>query len=133
MTMKRKVCVLLLALFLVSAGAAGARYYYDNIGLPPVSPRQVIERYFAALKLQDYEKAYALVSLRHYHDSFNQFMDRVNMYSPDMRLEIAGETIGQGTAFVEGRIFVPMAFGPYTADVRMDLARIKREWKIVHP
>ena len=133
MTGKKKAFALLVALFLAVAGYAGVRYYYDYVKLPEVSPRQVVEQYFAALTFEDYEKAYSFVSLRHYHDSFNQFKDRVDMYSPEMRLEILQEGIEDDTAFVDARIFVPMSFGPYTAETRMKLAREKREWKIVHP
>ena len=133
MTVKKKAFTLLLALVLAAAVFAGIRYYYDHIKLPDLSPRQVVEHYFAALMFMDYEKAYAFVSLRHYSDSFNQFKERVDMYSQEMRLEIVGEGIEGDMAFVDARIFVPMTFGPYTAETRMRLVREKREWKIIHP
>ncbi|MCL1890004.1 MAG: DUF4829 domain-containing protein [Desulfovibrionaceae bacterium] len=133
MTRKKKALALISALVLAAAGMAGVQHYYDNIKLPETSPRQVIEHYFEALKLNDYEKAYALVSHWHYPDSFNQFVDRVNMYSSDMLLAINGEIIEEGMAFVEIGIIVPMTFGTYTANTRMTLIRVKREWKIIHP
>ncbi|MDR2725845.1 MAG: DUF4829 domain-containing protein [Candidatus Adiutrix sp.] len=133
LTVKKKARALVLALVLLAASLAGLRYYYDHVRLPETGPGRVIERYFEALKLKDYEKAYALVSRRHYPDSFNQFVDRVNMYSPDMSVSINGETIEEGAAVVEVGISLPLAFGPYTADTRMALVRVKREWKIVHP
>jgi hypothetical protein len=129
----RRAIRLVLALVLTAAACAGIQYYYDHVKLPDLSPRQVIEAYFEAVTRKDYEAAYALVSRQHYPDSFNQFKDRVDMYSPEMRLEIAGEGIADGKAFVDARIFVPMAFGPYTAETRMNLVRMKREWKIIHP
>jgi hypothetical protein len=128
-TLLRLLCLLLVALL----GLAGIRYYLDNIKLPPVSPRQVVEEYFAALKGKDYKKAYGLISLRHYNNSYNQFIDRVSMYSPDMRLEFKGENIENDTAVVEATVFLPLEFGPYISDAHMDLVRIKREWKIIHP
>ncbi|MDR2726278.1 MAG: DUF4829 domain-containing protein [Candidatus Adiutrix sp.] len=131
--MKRKALALALALALAAAGLAGRQYYLDHIKLPETGPSRVVERYFEAIKLKDYEKAYALVSRRHYPDSFNQFVDRVNMYSPDMSLTINGESLEENAAFVEIDIIVPMAFGPYAANTRMALARVKREWKIIHP
>ena len=131
MTAKKKA--LALALVITVAGFAGIRYYYDYVKPPETAPGQVIERYFEALKINDYEKAYALVSRVHYPDSFNQFVDRVNMYSPDMRLEIKGETVENDTAFVDIDIAVPMNSGIFTTLARMDLVRVKREWKIIHP
>jgi len=133
MTMKKKALALILALCLVAAGVAGIQYYYDNVKLPELAPRQIIEQYFEAVKRKDYEQAYAHISRRHYHDSFNQFKDRLDMYSPDMRLEITGEIIENGTAIVEASVFIPMHFGSYTANTRMSLVRVKREWKIIHP
>lgn len=133
MTVKKKAFTLLLALLLVATGFAGFQYYYDNIKLPDLAPRQVTEAYFEAVKRKDYETAYTFVSRRHYPDSFNQFKDRVDMYSPKMRLEVAGEGITDDKAFVDARIFVPMTFGLYSAETRMNLVRVKREWKIIHP
>ena len=132
MTAKRGI-QLILVLALIGAGFAGIRYYYDNIKLPNIAPRQLVEAYFEAVKRKDYEKAFAFVSRRHYHDSFNQFKDRVDMYSPEMRLEISEESIVDDTAFVNAKIFVPLTFGPYTSETRMRLTREKREWKIIHP
>ena len=132
MTAKRAIR-LIAALALAAAAFTGIRYYYDHIKLPDLSPRQVTEAYFEAVKRKDYETAFAFVSRRHYPDSFSQFKDRVDMYSPEMLLEITGEVIADGTAIVDARIFVPMAFGPYTAETRMNLVRVKREWKIIHP
>ncbi|MDR0239898.1 MAG: hypothetical protein LBI88_06685 [Deltaproteobacteria bacterium] len=133
MTTKKKAFTLLLAFILAAAGYVGVQYYFDNIKLPDLSPRQVAEAYFEAVKRKDYAQAFAFVSRRHYFDSFNQFKDRVDMYSPEMRLEIVEEGIRDGTAFVDAKIFVPMAFGPYTSETRMNLVRAKREWKIIHP
>jgi hypothetical protein len=130
---KHKASAIILALVLAAAGVAGTRYYYDNVKPPEISPGQVIERYFEAVQRKDYATAYAFVSRRHYPDSFNQFKDRVDMYSPDMLLKITGETINDGAASVEARTFVPMLFGLYEADTRMSLVRVKREWKIIHP
>ena len=132
-TVKKKAFTLLLALILAAAGFAGIRYYYDNIKLPELAPRQVTEAYFEAVKHKDYEKAFAFVSRRHYPDSFSQFKDRVDMYAPEMRLEITGEDIENDMAFVDAKIFVPLTFGPYTAETRMTLVRVKREWQIIHP
>jgi hypothetical protein len=129
MKMKKKS----LALAVSVACLAGILYYYDNVKPPETAPGQVIERYFEALKIKDYEKAYAMVSRDHYPDSFNQFVDRVNMYSPDMRLEIKGETVENDTASVEVDLAVPMNLGVFTTLARMDLVRVKREWKIIHP
>jgi hypothetical protein len=114
-------------------GIVAVRYYLDNIKLPEVSPRQVVEQYFEALKKQDYEKAYSFVSLRHYNNTFNQFIDRVAMYSPEMRLEVTGEIMDKDTAVVDTKVVVPLEFGSYSSDSNMDLVRVKREWKIVHP
>ena len=133
MTGKKKVIALLLTLALASAAAAGIRYYYDNIKPPDLSPREVFEQYFDAVKLKDYEKAFSFVSRRHFTYSFNQFKDRVDMYSPRMRLEITGETIENDLAVIEAKTYVPMTFGLYASDTRMKLIRIKREWKIMHP
>jgi hypothetical protein len=123
----------LCCLALVIMGVAGIQYYLDHIKLPAVSPRQVVEQYFEALKNKDYQRAYDLVSLRHYNNSYNQFIDRVSMYSPDMQLEVKGESITDDTALVETRVVLPLEFGPYSSDSNMDLVRIKREWKIIHP
>jgi hypothetical protein len=131
--MKKTVLKLFCLVFAALLGFAGIRYYLDNIQLPAVSPRQVVEQYFAALKEKDYEKAYGLVSLRHYNNSYNQFIDRVSMYSPDMRLELKGESIENDRAVVEATVFLPLEFGPYISDAHMDLVRVKREWKIIHP
>jgi hypothetical protein len=134
MAAKKTIAGIAAALVLVAAGMAAYRHYLDHIRPPEISPRQVIEKYFAAVNSKEYEAAYAFVSSRHYHESFNQFVDRVNLYSPAMRLEVTGERLEEdGTAVVEARIVVPMAFGPFTADTRMDLARMRREWKIIHP
>lgn len=132
MTAKRAIR-LILAFALAVAGVAGVRYYYDHIKLPDQSPRQVIEAYFEAVKRKDYETAFVFVSRQHYPDSFNQFKDRLDMYSPEMGLEIVAENITDDTASVDAKIFVPMTFGPYTAETRMNLVRVKREWKIIHP
>jgi hypothetical protein len=130
---RKTVLGILCALLLVLAGIAGIRYYLDHIKLPDVSPRQVVAEYFEALKDKDYKKAYTLISLRHYNNSYNQFIDRVTMYSPEMQLDITGETIQDDTAVVDARIVVPLPFGPYASDSTMDLVRVKREWKIIHP
>ncbi|MDR2161455.1 MAG: hypothetical protein LBO77_04865 [Desulfovibrio sp.] len=116
-----------------AAGFFGIRYYLDNIKMPAVPPRQVIAEYFAALKERDYKKAYEFISLRHYNNSYNQFIDRVSMYPQDMQLEIKDEAIEKDTAVVAAKIFVPMGFGPYISDANMDLVRVKRQWKIIHP
>ncbi|MDR2076781.1 MAG: DUF4829 domain-containing protein [Desulfovibrio sp.] len=123
------VCLILAGLL----GFFGTRYYLDNIKMPEVSPRQVVEDYFAALKAQDYDRAYGLISLRHYNNTINQFKDRVSMYSPEMELEIKDETITEDTAVVVVRVLVPLGFGPYISDTNMDLVRDKRVWKIIHP
>ncbi|MDR1241197.1 MAG: DUF4829 domain-containing protein [Deltaproteobacteria bacterium] len=131
--LKKKAVWTILFLLLAGIGFAGSQYYLDNIKLPEVSPRQVVEQYFAAVKNRDYQKAYSLVSLRHYNNSYNQFIDRVSMYSPEMLLEIKGESIENDTAVVDARVVVPLQFGAYSSDSNMDLARVKREWKIIHP
>jgi len=134
MTVKKKALALIIALVLAGVGGwTGIQYYYDYLKPPKIAPKQVVEQYFEALKLESFEEAFAMVSHRHYPDSFNQFMDRVSMYSPDMRLEISGETMEDDMAFVEAHIVVPMRFGPYEADTHMTLVRVKREWKIIHP
>jgi len=133
MAITKKVIALALALGLIAAGAAGIQYYYDNIKLPDISPRQVFEQYFEAVKRKDYEKAYSFVSLQHFRYSFNQFKDRVDMYSPNMRLEILGEIIEKDAALIEAKTYIPMTFGLYASDTRMKLVRVKREWKIIHP
>ncbi|MDR2669788.1 MAG: DUF4829 domain-containing protein [Desulfovibrio sp.] len=125
--------LLLGCLLVAAAGVAGVQYYLDNIKLPAVSPTQVVEEYFAALKSRDYKKAYALISLRHYNNSFNQFIDRAAMYSPDMHLEVTGESVANDTAVVAARVLLPLEFGLYSSDSSMDLVRVQREWKIVHP
>jgi hypothetical protein len=133
MAAKKKAALLIICLILAGSGYAGSQYYLDNIKLPDVSPRQVVEQYFAALKSEDYKKAYGFVSLRHYNNSYNQFIDRVEMYSPMMRLEVKGETIKDDMAVVDVTVTLPLAFGPYSSDSSMDLARDRREWKIIHP
>jgi hypothetical protein len=133
MTVKKKALTLLLASVAASLCFAAHQYYHDNIRLPDRSPRQVAEDYFEAVKRRDYERAFALVSRRHYPDSFNQFKDRVDMYSPEMRLEISAEGVEEGMAFVDATIFVPMSFGLYSSETRMNLVRVGREWKILHP
>ena len=55
------------------------------------------------------------------------------MYAPDMKLSILGENIVEGAATVDVRIEVPLKFGLYKSDSTMDLVRVKREWKIMHP
>jgi len=136
MTLKKKALALILALGLaglIAAGVAGIRYYHDNIKPPALAPRQVIEQYFEAIKRRDYQKAYSFVCLRHFRNSFNQFRDRVDTYSPDMTLEFTGETIDKNTAVVDLEVSVPMGFGLYKADGRMYLVRVKRDWKIITP
>jgi hypothetical protein len=133
MKAEKKALWIITGLILVLTGVFGSRYYLDNIKLPEVSPRQVVEEYFAALKSQDYKKAYDYISLRHYNDSYNQFIDRVNMYSPEMQLDIQGESIKEDMAVVDAKVVVPLQFGLYTSDSSMDLVRVKREWKIIHP
>lgn len=130
--MKVPVKVALVVLLLLGC-AAGGVYYLDHIKAPSVPPRQVIENYFAALRERDYQKAYSFVSLQHFNGSYNQFVDRAGMYSPDMRLEITGESIAEDTAAVHVNVSLTLPFGPYQADSDMDLVRVKREWKIIHP
>ncbi|MDR3177044.1 MAG: hypothetical protein LBU06_11010 [Desulfovibrio sp.] len=130
---RKTVLMAVCAFHVVLAGIFGMRYYLDHVKLPDVSPRQVIAEYFAALKSRDYKKAYGFVSIRHYNNSYNQFIDRVSMYSPDMQLEVTGETIKDDTAVVETKVVVPLWFGPYSSNSNMDLVRVKREWKIIHP
>jgi hypothetical protein len=117
----------------VIIGVMAGRYYLDNIKLPELPPRQVVEQYFEALKNQEYKKAYDFVSLRHYNNTFNQFIDRVAMYSPQMRLEVTGESIDKDSAVVDTKVTVPLEFGSYSSNSNMDLVRVKREWKIIHP
>ncbi|MDR2801097.1 MAG: hypothetical protein LBB52_07525 [Desulfovibrio sp.] len=130
---RKTVLAVVCALALVFTGIFGIRHYLDYVRPPAVSPRQVVEEYFEALKSKDYKRAYSLISLRHYNNSYNQFIDRVSMYSPEMRLEVTGETVRGDTAVVEARVVVPLQFGPYSSDSNMDLVRVKREWKIIHP
>jgi hypothetical protein len=133
MTRRKKAALLVGCLLVAAAVVGGVQYYLDNIKLPAVSPTQVVEDYFAALKSRDYKKAYGFVSLRHYNNSFNQFVDRVDMYAPDMHLEVTGESIAKDTAVVATRVLLPLEFGLYSSDSTMDLVRVQREWKIVHP
>ena len=133
MKYKKAAAILMLTLALAGAVYAGTQYYLDNIKLPNIPPGQVVERYFAALGERDHKAAYAHVSRQHYHDSFNQFIDRVSMYSPDMTLKVNWEKIEEKTAAVSVSIVVPMRFGTYKSESEMDLIRDKREWKIVHP
>ncbi|MDR1685316.1 MAG: hypothetical protein LBR82_02545 [Desulfovibrio sp.] len=133
MTIGKKATLLLGCLLVAAAGVAGVQYWLDNIKLPAVSPTQVVEDYFSALKGRDYKKAYGFISLRHYNNSFNQFIDRAAMYAPDMHLEVTGENITKDTAVVATRVVVPLEFGLYSSDSSMDLVRVQREWKIVHP
>jgi hypothetical protein len=133
MSGKKRIILLLCLCALLGIAFAGREYYLDNIKLPELSPRQVVDRYFAALKNKEYKQAYELVSLQHYNDSFNQFIDRVSMYSPAMLLEAQDERIEKDRATVSLKIAVPMQFGLYSSDSDMDLVRIKREWKIIHP
>jgi hypothetical protein len=130
--MSTRVKTVLAALALLGC-IAGGTYYLDNIKPPAVPPRQVVERYFEALRERDYKKAYSFVSLAHFNGSYNQFVDRVGMYSPDMGLEITGENIEKETAAVHVAVSLSLPFGPYRADSDMDLVRVKREWKIIHP
>jgi hypothetical protein len=130
---KKALLIAVCGILVIIAGTTGTQYYLDNIKLPEVSPRHVVEQYFEAIKSKDYKKAYDFVSLRHYNNSYNQFIDRVDMYSTEMILEIKGERIEDGKAVVETKVIVPLNFGPYTSDSSMDLVRIKREWKIIHP
>jgi hypothetical protein len=131
---KRKAALKILCLLgIAGIGIAGFQYYLDEIRPPALSPRRVVEEYFTALKNREFKKAYEFISLRHYNDSFNQFVDRAGMYSSAMRLEITGENIREGSAVVDVRVFVPLEFGPYSSDANMDLIRVKREWKIIHP
>ncbi|MDR0827715.1 MAG: hypothetical protein LBN33_07555 [Desulfovibrio sp.] len=133
MTLKKKIALSVSALLLIGIGITAGQYYFYNIKLPDISPRQVVEQYFAAVKEGDYKKAYAFVSLKYYHESYNQFIDRVVMYSPEMRLEVTKESMEDDKAVVDASVVVPLQFGSYTADSRMDLVRDKREWKIIHP
>ena len=132
-TTRKTVLGILCVLLPVLIGVAGIRYYLDHVKLPAVSPRQVVAEYFEALRNKDYKRAYAFISLRHYNNSYNQFIDRAAMYSPEMQLEITGETIKDDTAVVDARVVVPMSFGLYSSDSNMDLVRVRREWKIIHP
>lgn len=133
--MVKKKIVLKIALIIVLAVVlfGGGRYYLDNIRPPEVSPRQVVEQYFDFLKKHNYKEAYELVSRQHYHDSYNQFIDRVSMYSPEMRLKVEEEILEKDKAVVNIQVFVPMEFGDYNSVTSMDLVRVKREWKIIHP
>lgn len=124
---------MVLVIALAGAGYAGTQYYLDNIRLPEITPTQVVEQYFAALGQRDYKTAYAFVSRQHYFDSFNQFIDRVSMYSPEMTLKVNWEKLEEKTAVVNIAIVVPMRFGTYSSESQMDLVRDKREWKIIHP
>jgi hypothetical protein len=131
-----KLLGLLLAAAIVIGGAwFGYQYYLDNIKLPAVGPSEVISRYFEAVKKGDFKTAYAMVSRAHYPDSYNQFIDRASMYSPQMKLTITGESIDekQQTAHVTLHVTVPLRYGLYASNTGMDLARVKREWKIMHP
>ncbi|MDR1489897.1 MAG: DUF4829 domain-containing protein [Desulfovibrio sp.] len=130
---RKTVLMVFCAVAIVLIGIFGIRYYLDHVRLPEIAPRQVVAEYFEALKGKDYKKAYSFISLRHYNNSYNQFIDRVSMYSPEMQLEVAGETIKGDTAVVDARVVVPLQFGPYSSYSNMDLVRVKREWKIIHP
>ncbi|SDD56982.1 hypothetical protein SPACI_052580 [Sporomusa acidovorans DSM 3132] len=130
---KKTVLSALALLVFLGLAAGGGFYYYENINPPDLTPGQVIEQYFAAVQKGDYQKAYQMVSRQHYHDSFNQFIDRVSMYSPEMTLQVQGETIDNNKAVVNLHIFIPLEFGPYSSNTSMDLIREKREWKIVCP
>lgn len=130
---KRKWLNGLALLVFLGLAAGGGFYYYENIRLPDVTPGQVVEQYFTAVQKGDYRKAYQMVSSRHYHDSFNQFIDRVSMYSPQMMLQVQAEAIDKNKAIVNMHISVPLKFGPYNSNSSMDLIREKREWKIVSP
>jgi hypothetical protein len=133
MRVKRKALWVLLAVLCAGGTWAGIQYYLDNIKPPATPPGQVVERYFEALKRRDFAAAYAMVSRRHYFESFNQFIDRVSMYSPDMTLEVTQEQLEEAGAVVMVRISAPLRFGLYSSDSEMDLARDGREWKIIHP
>lgn len=130
---KKKWLSTLALLVFLGLAAGGGLYYYENIKPPDITPRQVVEQYFTAVQKGDYRKAYQMVSSRHYHDSFNQFIDRVSMYSPQMTLQVQAETIDKNKATVNMHIFIPLKFGPYSSNTSMDLIREKREWKIVSP
>ncbi len=130
---KKALAGLLIAAALIAGAYAGVQYYLDAVKPPEIAPAQVVERYFDALQNGRFEEAYNLVSRRHYFESFNQFIDRVSMYSPEMTLEILQEKIEGTAAVVSIHIVVPLRFGIYASDSEMDLVRDKREWKIVHP
>lgn len=131
---RKKLAALAVAVLLLGGGGyAGTQYYLDNIKLPEVSPRLVVEHYFAALEKGEFKRAYDMVSHEHYFESLNQFTDRVSMYAPDMMLEVRGERLEEKAAVVEIHIVVPMRFGTYSSDTEMSLIRAKREWKILHP
>lgn len=133
--MSRKKILISAVILLALAGSAyaGTQYYLDNVKAPEIPPTQVVERYFAALRSKDYKLAYAMVSLDYYHESINQFVDRVSMYAPDMLLEATAETIEENTALVEVHLVIPMRFGTYESDSTMRLVRARRVWKIIHP
>lgn len=133
MTRKKILGVLFLVAITIGGGYFGIQYYLDNIKLPDVAPAKVVDAYFSALQKQNFKAAYDMVSRIHYVDSINQFVDRTSMYAPDMKLSILGENIVEGAATVDVRIEVPLKFGLYKSDSTMDLVRVKREWKIMHP
>ncbi|MDR1856369.1 MAG: hypothetical protein LBR22_04325 [Desulfovibrio sp.] len=129
----KKIFIALAFLFIIFIGYSGYIYYLDNIKLPEMTPSTTVEKYFEAVKSEDYKNAYAFVSQQYYHDSYNQFVDRMKTYSTEMSVQITGETINDTKASVTARIIVPMNFGPFTTESVIDLVRDKREWKILHP
>lgn len=133
MSIKKKVLWALFILVCAGVSYVGGQYYLDNVKPPDVSPGQVVERYFDALNKRELEDAYNMVSRKHYFESFNQFVDRVSMYAPDMVLEVNWEKIEDTVAVVNVNITVPMRFGIYSSESEMDLVRAEREWKIIHP
>ena len=131
---RKKIIILVLAIAaFIGVAYAGIQYYLDNIRPPKIAPAQVVEQYFSSLQKKDFKLAYSLVSQEYYHESVNQFIDRVSMYDPDMILEVSLEKIEEKTALVEVHIVVPLRFGIYESDSTMQLVRAKREWKIIHP
>lgn len=133
MSLKKIVILTIFLLTLAGSGYAGTQYYLDYVKAPEVTPARVVERYFTALQSRDYQQAYALVSLDYYHESINQFVDRVSMYAPNMVLETTAETIEENTAVVDVHLVIPMRFGTYESDSTMQLVRAKRVWQIIHP
>lgn len=106
---------------------------YILAGPPGERPETVVEKYFQAIRGADFQAAYRHVSRREYHETFQQFTDRVSRYPAEMEIRVTSVDVSGRRATVYANYRAPSAFGSYNATGTMELVIEGRKWKIVTP